>query len=833
MLRSTEMKQNFFSSLLLVCVWGMLWGADSATAQVTADGTTSTTVNVEGNNFEINNGDRAGGNLFHSFDEFSVPNGGEAFFNNTTDISNIFSRVTGGNISNIDGLIRANGSASLFLINPAGIIFGQGARLDIGGSFYGSSADSILFPDDVSFSASDLNPPLLTINAPIGLSFRDNPGDIINRSDLKATETLNEGTESEFTEINPIGLEVDKGRNIALIGGDIGIIDSAITAPGGRVTLGGLSQAGIVSFNADSSFIFPDNIEKTNVSLINSNFFSSIEIGIFDGNPFLLSDIDRTTKIDVRADVGGFIDINARELILKGALLQLGINEGLSDAVAGDIKLTANSISLEEHSIVSSSISNGEGTIGDINFTADSISLNDSIVSSSISNGEGTIEDINFTADSISLDFSIISSSISNGEGTIGDINFTTDSISLDFSIISSSISNGEGTIGDIDFTADSISLNDNSSIISLTTNDGEGTIGDIDFTADSISISNRSDIITSSETSSNASDIQINATELIEINGIGSSISSETGGLGNAGNIKIDTPELKILDNAQISANNFIIETFEISPFGGLIRNILEQPIEASGNAGEISITANNITLEERGGITALSSAGEGGNIQLKVNNLLSLRNNSEISTTAGVEVTPGNGGNINIDSTFIVAFPNGNNDITANAFDGTGGNITIFTEGVFGIEARSSTPANNTNDIDASGETDGIIEIITPDVNPIQRDTDLPSNLFEGLQTTAQACNPSRKTSSISNLTVKGKGGVPAEPGLPLNSLNITVNGENNPTSTIPAPMDTAQGKIQPARGIKVTESGEVILTAYLTNNSGDRIPETRNCG
>ena len=117
---------------------------NSVIAQVTPDGTTNTTVNPNGsNNFTIENGDRAGGNLFHSFDQFSVPNGGSAIFNNPTDISNILSRVTGGNISNIDGLIQANGSANLFLVNPAGILFGNNARLAIGGSFFGTTADSM------------------------------------------------------------------------------------------------------------------------------------------------------------------------------------------------------------------------------------------------------------------------------------------------------------------------------------------------------------------------------------------------------------------------------------------------------------------------------------------------------------------------------------------------------------------------------------------------------------------------------------------------------------------------------------------------------------------
>lgn len=111
-----------------------------------------------------------------------MPTGNEASFNNADTIENIFSRVTGGNISNIDGLIRANGGADLYLINPTGIIFGENARLDIGGSFLGSTSTSILF-ENGEFSAADLeNPFLLTVNAPIGLGFREQPGDIINRS---------------------------------------------------------------------------------------------------------------------------------------------------------------------------------------------------------------------------------------------------------------------------------------------------------------------------------------------------------------------------------------------------------------------------------------------------------------------------------------------------------------------------------------------------------------------------------------------------------------------------------------------------------------------------
>lgn len=211
----------------------------------------------QGSTILVEGGTVKGSNLFHSFEQFSIPTGGIAHFNNAVDINSIFSRVTGSSISNIDGVLRANGSANLFLLNSNGIVFGPNAQLNIGGSFVGSTASSINFADGTQFSATASQPTsVLTVSVPIGLQFGRNPG-AIRVQDVGHNLFQLRGTNLPVVSLGsiPTGLGLEPGHTLALVGGDITFTGGIVSAPSGRIELGSVAsgQVSITSSLEDLS----------------------------------------------------------------------------------------------------------------------------------------------------------------------------------------------------------------------------------------------------------------------------------------------------------------------------------------------------------------------------------------------------------------------------------------------------------------------------------------------------------------------------------------------------------------------------------------------------
>src|SRR4028118_961247 len=247
-LHSTENRSISGAIYLLLLSGYLCLFPGSAIAQIIPDNTlgpeSSRVVSDTINNLpsdRIDGGATRGSSLFHSFGEFNIGEGRGAYFENPSGITNIFTRVTGGNQSNILGTLGVLGNANLFLINPKGIVFGPQARLDVRGSFLAATADSIVFNNGVEFSsANPQGSPLLTVNIPVGLRFRENPGAIINASSV--TQVI-EGTTI------PVGLAVPPAQTLALVGGDLIFNNGFASALSGNIQLGSVASPGVVRFN--------------------------------------------------------------------------------------------------------------------------------------------------------------------------------------------------------------------------------------------------------------------------------------------------------------------------------------------------------------------------------------------------------------------------------------------------------------------------------------------------------------------------------------------------------------------------------------------------------
>jgi len=201
-------------------------------------------------------GEQRGSNLFHSFSSFGVATDETATFtgpdpiDGPQSVSNVISRVSGGNESQIDGTLRSTiPGADLFLINPSGVVFGEGATLDVPGSFHASTGDYLGFGTEglERFYGDPLRQSVLSTAPPGAFGFLgDGPAAAISVE--HATLSVHEGETLELVggDVTLTGAELDASGEtpgtIAIRGGRVVIAeDSRVLAenlgvgPGGRI----------------------------------------------------------------------------------------------------------------------------------------------------------------------------------------------------------------------------------------------------------------------------------------------------------------------------------------------------------------------------------------------------------------------------------------------------------------------------------------------------------------------------------------------------------------------------------------------------------------------
>ncbi|MBW4505549.1 MAG: S-layer family protein [Scytonematopsis contorta HA4267-MV1] len=568
---------------------------------------------------------------------------------------------------------------------------------------------------------------------------------------------------------------------------------------------------------------------------------------------------------------------NAAPMRLEANNISVGSNFNsltLGNGRAADIIIKTNTLNVLSNSAIGSN-TEASGQAGNVDITSRELNIasNSGISSYTLGSGNGGLIKINtdslrITGGGLNANTGYILETDSrrvDNTGNAGTIDIKANSIFINGGGMLSETA-GLGRAGTIRVNTDTLEIRNNASI-GTSTFPGRPVTGDaglVEINARSVLFDNdqadlRSGLGSTTRGSGNGGTIILNATgDVVFRNrgGIGlnaeatgkggtlfltadsllienSGISSDNRGTGEAGNININVNRGVVLRESGISVS-------------------ATNPNNQSRAAGNIKLSAFSLTLE-RSSISGTTQSGNGGNINLTLQDLLSLNTRSLISTTAGTARTGGNGGNIDIRTQFIIAEPNQNTDITANAFTGSGGRVDINAVNLFGIAPLSTRQLQElrpndldprqlpTNDITATSQTNpslsGQVTINSLEADPNRVLIQLPTGLVDISQQIVSACSPGNLKKSSSFIST-GRSGLPLDPTESLENYSVieewveasAISTVENTTSAVEntTPTENSPNQLVEARGMIVDASGNVQLVANAANN-----PNTNNFG
>jgi filamentous hemagglutinin family protein len=740
-------------------------------AQVTSDGSLPSPTQVSNCSTTclISGGTIAGDNLFHSLKNFSISTGGSVFFQSTANTKRIFSRVTGGQASQIDGTIGVAGNADLFLLNPAGIQFGSNAQLNLGGSFIGTTASTIDFDNEQKFG---IGHDLLTINTPIGLDILRSSGGISIQDNALPLDLLGDPRFAPVIEAGkPDGLTVAPGKTLALIGNGMTLNQAALVAPSGH--LGIHSATGTVAIQETTTgYNFqPPAQSRSNMTI---------------GN---------LSRLDTSGPIGGSISLSGDAVNISGGSMLLIQNPGNQPLAQGQINVNANSLdiigTLGNHA--SRIVTEHFGLNGaDIQINANQLRLVDGGEISTHSYGTGDSGNIRINSRSIDLNNNGLQSNAPDILHSIifaagipagslagnGDVSIQTDNLS----IRSGSAIAGKN-IGVIsrDITIDGSLPNGQVSTIFSNTDANQKT-GSINISTNTLKISNGGILGSNTSSLGNASSIYIQANTSVEIAGLNpngqsqslterlSSIASVAGNAqlnklffgdapreyGRSGNITINTGELKINQGAIVTRN------------------------ETQGDAGEISINGQRAIIQQ-GLFASDAKQGNGGGISGQLEAFQAFDSQFLVSSNG-----TGIGGNINLNAATVVSF---NNLLSASSIGNQGGQVHINSSGVF-ADRRTQVSVTSARGPEFNGQI-----VINAGNNKNLR-SELKPNVIPAIPPIHNRCADVQDAES--SFTQISHGGSPAAPDLIDSRGWVPVTAL--PTITI---TDSVKPKYQEAQG------------------------------
>ncbi|BAZ51637.1 filamentous hemagglutinin outer membrane protein [Nostoc sp. NIES-4103] len=849
------LRRSLFLITFPLVTLGCLASLDTAKGQIIPDnslGAEKSVVNSNANTDQIDGGARRGANLFHSFQEFNVGKEGKAYFSNPAGIENILSRVTGENPSNIFGTLGVLGNANLFFINPNGVFFGPDAKLDIKNSFLASTATSLNFADGTKFSVNTPETtPLLTMSIPVGLQFRELRGKILVQG---SGHHLSYADTGSTIRPDSLGLQVPSGKTLALVGGDIALEGGNLTAKSGRIELGSVDSPSFVTLNQNDS---------------------GFALGYSGVQNFGNIELSQKALADVSGEGGGEIQVQGGRLMLHDGSAILSVTQGSKSGgnftvnTSKSVELIGESPNRQYASSLSTE-TQGTGSTGDMKInTGKLIATNGAYIqNSSFGRGNGgnlavqASENVDITGKGL---YQSGLYTEANSTGNAGNLTITTGKLLVRDGAKVTSSTSGQGNGGNLIIKTEDLSVENDVRMSSDTF--GQGDAGNLTIYTKQLNVQN-SQVSATTFDKGNAGNLTVHASESVDLNGeIPGNEKGFPGGLfaqvdlkgtGHGGNLTINTRHLSISDGSKVQVATFgagdagnilirasVVDVFETSRDNhfstGIFAGLEVDPRTVTppkGNGGNLTIETERLSIDGASITSRNLGVGIGGNIKLQVPQLILLRRGSQISTTAGTDRGPGKGGNMNINTDFLVALPNEDSNITADSFGGRGGAINITAKRVFGLEVRKHRTSKS--DITAisqlSPTLNGEITLEVPTVDPAKNIVEFPVSVIDPAALISQ--NPCTRGVG-SKFIITGRGGLPPSPNEATSGDGVRVDlVEPVPGGSGGAGVQRSRGAgekiestvtkpIVPAQGWIFNKNGEVILTAYDPTGTGSQRP------
>ena len=810
---------------------GIGLASGGAIAEVVRDGTIgpNTSVQPVGPNFEIveSMGEVRGSNLFHSFDKLSIGLNESATFSGAQSISNIISRVTGADVSQIDGTLRSTiPGAALYLMNPKGIVFGPGAELDLQGAFHAGATSALEFSNGDVLSASSNTTPILSLTTPEQFGFLGGAANV----DLRGSF------------LNNVGGITASGRSVSLHDGatvmsrtidstDAGAI--AITASE-KISLSGGNEQGwgssVQSLSMGDGRGAAISVRAPVIELSDGSGIGAIAIGNGPGGSTSIVASHRLTLsghdgsgwgATLQASSGGVGDAGSLHIdapiveMRDGAYLStstLGPGAGGELSVVALDQLVLSGVNDSGWGAAIQAMTSGDGHAGDVRITAGRVGLHDGaiITTNSLDSGDGgsvriaAREGVRLSGGDANGRPAEIQAG-AYGDGAGGAIHLSAEVIELRDGAFMESNTLGLGMGGELRLDArNNISLSGRDAegwsarLEAGTAVSGNG--GKVILTAPIVDLMDGSVLSTGTAGTGPGGAISISASLRLTLSGTGypgngTRLEATTEHDGAAGEIRVDAGIVELRDGASLTTNT------SAAGIGGIISVTASDRIvtsgtddlgegvallavaTASGMGGILQLSAPVISLSNGTRVASSSvSLGDAGAVNIAASDALHLTGNSRIESQSRMAA----GGNVSIHAGRLIYL--NDSEITTNVFNGTGsgGNISIDPQLVVLDNSRISAKADagqggeiriradhilasSDSVIDASAGPagiDGRVDIAAPETN-LAGELSRPQPAFVDASALLRpSCNLRAVQDHPSGLRVAQRRGLPVSP-------------------------------------------------------------------